>query len=322
MSDAGTRGDPGGVIDPAPSSAVGHPHAPTVSATLDRAQGHVGDVFHLTVTAIGARDRPVNLPSVLNLAPFEVLDRREEDKDLGDGRVRRTFFISIAAYDTGELQVPAVEVTYLEPGGRVATVRTSPLAVTIKSLLANEPEPQLKADTPPRPVMEKNPLPLYVAAGLGAAALGALVALLVRRRLRARTIFRPAPPPRPPHEIAMEKLDRLGASIADGVELRPLVFTLSEIVREYLGGRYHFDSLELTTDELVEELRRRAGRGLVLGEVAGYLAALDLVKFAKLSPSVTEARGHLEAAIRLVETTRARPEPPAAIPVPAGAAGP
>jgi hypothetical protein len=68
-------------------------------------------------------------------------------------------------------------------------------------------------------------------------------------------------------------------------------------------------------------LRRRAGRTLVLGEIEGWLSACDLVKFAKVSPTATEARGALEIAISIVESTRPAPQQGSAqgIPVPAGA---
>ena len=72
--------------------------------------------------------------------------------------------------------------------------------------------------------------------------------------------MRPGPPPRPAHEIALERLDRLGAyGFLENADNRPFYFAVSEIIRDYLGGRFGFDSLELTTDELMEELRRRAG---------------------------------------------------------------
>ena len=129
--------------------------------------------------------------------------------------------------------------------------------------------------------------------------------MLIVRRLRARRGERPGPPPRPAHEVALEKLDRLGAyGFLENADNRPFYFAVSEIIREYLGGRYGFDSLELTTDELVAELQRHAGRELVLGEIQGWLSACDLVKFAKISPSAAEARGALESAIRIVTTTR------------------
>ena len=51
----------------------------------------MGDVFVLTVTAVGLRAIPTNLPTQLELAPFEVVGGRSalvEEKDLGDGRVQ------------------------------------------------------------------------------------------------------------------------------------------------------------------------------------------------------------------------------------------
>ena len=39
----------------------------------------------------------------------------------------------------------------------------------------------------------------------------------------------------------------------------------------------------------------------MLGEIQGWLSACDLVKFAKVSPTATEARGALESAIRIVD---------------------
>jgi hypothetical protein len=296
----------GAPVDPAHSD----PGAPTVAARLDRATAHVGDAVTLTITAVARRGVPVNLPNVLELDPFSVLDRSEAETDLGDGRVRREFTLKVAAYEPGPQTIPALEVTYLDSGGAVRQARTQPLDLKIASLIANEPEPALKDNAAPVAVMKQDLRLVYVAGGLLAALLGALITWLVVRRLRARVIVRPGPPPRPAHEIALERLDRLGAyGFLENADNRPFYFAVSEIIRDYLGGRFGFDSLELTTDELMDELRRRAGRELVLAEIGRWLAACDLVKFAKVSPSAAEARGTLEVAIRIVESTRPRPEP-------------
>jgi hypothetical protein len=292
------------------------PDAPTVAAHADKTAAHVGDPIHVDVVAIGKSAVPVNLPSTLELGPFSLLDRKESEQNLGDGRMKRQFSLTVAAYEPGSKELPALEVTYLGARGDVRTARTQPVAIKIGSLIANEPEPALKDAAPPVTVLEENLWPAYVAGGLVAAALGALFTMLIVRRLRARRGERPGPPPRPAHEVALERLDRLGAyGFLEDADNRPFYFAVSEIIREYLGGRYGFDSLELTTDELVAELRRRAGRELVLGEVRGWLASCDLVKFAKISPSAAEARGTLETAIQIVTTTR-----PVAAPV-ATAAG-
>jgi hypothetical protein len=302
---AAARADDGGV------AAAPDPDAPTVTARADRAQAHVGDPIVVTVTAIGKRSVPVNLPGTLDLGPFSLLDRKEAEQDLGDGRMRREFTLTVAAYEPGEPELPALEVTYLGKAGDVRTARAAPVPIKIASLIANEPEPALKEAAPPVHVLEKNLLLVYLAGGLLAAALGALVTWAIVRRLRARASFRPGPPPRPAHEIALEKLDRLGTyGFLENADNRPFYFAVSEVIREYLGARFGFDSLELTTDELVAELRRRATRdlGIHVGEIQGWLSACDLVKFAKISPSAAEARGTLETAIRIVSSTRPRVE--------------
>jgi len=111
----------------------------------------------------------------------------------------------------------------------------------------------------------------------------------------------------------MEKLDRLGGLLAEGGDLRPFYFELSEAIREYLGGRFGFESLEMTTEELVAAMRRvplESARGVVGSEIEGWLSSCDLVKFAKVSPSAEQARGALETAIRMVAATRPHLDPP------------
>jgi hypothetical protein len=307
--DAGAPAADAGAAQPAPTP---DPDAPTVTARVDKSDVHVGDPINLTITSIARRGIAVNLPSTFALDPFTLLDRKEAEQDLGDGRMRREFTLVVAAYEPGEIEVPPVEVTYLGKTGEVRTAKTAAVPVKITSLIANEPEPALKELAPPVPVLQQDLLLAYITGGLLAAILGALLTWLVVRRLRGRVIYRPGPPPRPAHEVALERLDRLGSyGFLENADNRPFYFAVSEIIREYLGARFGFDSLELTTDELVAELRRSASRELVLGEIEGWLSGCDLVKFAKISPSAAESRGTLETAIMIVSTTRPRVEPPA-----------
>jgi hypothetical protein len=293
--------------DAGAAAAAPDPDAPTVTARVDKTEAHVGDPINLTITAIGRRGVAVNLPGTIALEPFSLLERKDNEQDLGDGKTRREFTLVVAAYEPGEVEIPAVEVTYLGNRGEIRTAKTSAIAIKIASLIANEPEPALKDIAPPVPVQQRDLLLAYIAGGLLAAAIGGLLTWLIVRKLRGRVLMRPGPPPRPAHEIALEKLDRLGAyGFLENADNRPFYFAVSEVIREYLGARFGFDSLELTTDELIAELQRTAGREVLLGEVQGWLSACDLVKFAKISPSAAEARGTLETAILIVTSTRPR----------------
>jgi hypothetical protein len=285
------------------------PDEPTVTARLLQSEARVGDALSLVITAVAPDRVPVNLPANLDLSPFELVDRSESEKPLGDGKRQRQFTFRIAAFETGALTVPAVTLTYLAKQGSVRSVSTDALSITIKSVLANEPDPAVKPDAAPVAVMEEVRWPLYVAGGLLTALLGALMGsmLLSRWRRRAKIVY--VPPPRPAHEVALEKLERLGAGLTQSDDMRPFYFELSETLREYFGARYAFDSLELTTDELLFELRRFGRKPLIISEVEGWLSSCDLVKFARVSPTEEDSRAALETGIKFVVTTVPPPQP-------------
>jgi hypothetical protein len=288
--------------------------APTVAVRADKTQAHVGDAIAFSITSVGPRTMPVVLPANLELGQFSELSRTLDEKDLGDGKMRREFSLRVAAYEPGSFDIPSVELTYFGADGSVKSAHTQPIPIVITSLLANEPEPKLKDNAGPLPVRQRDYLLIYIAGGILAAGLGAIIALLVRRRLRNRKPAAPPVPRRPAHEVAMEKLDRLGGVLGEGGDLRTFYFELSEAIREYLGGRFGFDSLEMTTEELVRAMRRvplESSRGIVGSEIEGWLSGCDLVKFAKVSPSPEQARGALETAIRIVATTKRLVDPAA-----------
>jgi BatD DUF11 like domain len=162
--DGGARSDALPVAPVAPSD----PDAPTVTARVDKPEARVGDALHLSITAIGQKATPVILPENIDLSPFSELERRLEEKDLGDGKMRREFTLTVAAYQTGSLEIPAVEVTYFGKGGQVLTARTPSIPVTITSLTANEPEPKLKEDAAPVAGIQRDYLYAYIAGGLAA----------------------------------------------------------------------------------------------------------------------------------------------------------
>jgi hypothetical protein len=114
-----------------------------------------------------------------------------------------------------------------------------------------------------------------------------------------------AGPVRPPDEVAMEKLRALRAEGNFGrEEYRPFNFAVAEIVRAYLGARYGFDSLELTTQELLAELVAKAPHlADPNGEVVRFLSETDLVKFAKTGSTDGAALAALDAAQAIVLST-------------------
>jgi hypothetical protein len=294
--------------------------APTVGASVDKSEAHVGDRLTLTVNAVAKSGIAVMLPPKIDLGKLEILDRSDGDKnghDLGDGRRAHRFVLGVAAYETGDVEVPAIDVRWLTPGGEVRTVQTEPVTVHIRPLVsADDTHPEPQPVRPPRSAWVEDARVMR-AVKWGGAALGgllvlAIAALLIRRAWRRRTPAAvaaavAAAPARPPEAVAMERLEALRAAGRFAVDgYRPFYFALTEIVRDYLGARYGFDALEMTTTELLDELARRAEHLTAPGaEVPRFFGDGDLVKFAKAGSTDEAAHAGLDAAQAIVLSTAA-----------------
>jgi len=104
--------------------------------------------------------------------------------------------------------------------------------------------------------------------------------------------------------LAEEAIARLRAIEASGrldTDRRDAYRDMVDVIRWYLGARYHVDSAELTTRELCEALIFRSADAAAL--TRAWLADCDLVKYANRHASGDEARTILDGACWLVDRT-------------------
>lgn len=314
---------------PAPEPTLKPDWKPHAGASIDlggRKKIYVGDVFVVRVTVIARSGISVNLPTSLELGDFSQHGGATVKTEKLDGeKTKHVFRLRVAAFGVGELQLPPIPVTYVPPreafrdadslGGAnvpALTVYTLLLRQRISSVLANEPHPQLKKNAPPVQILvedRRSKVVLLVVAGvLVGVALGIGLFVLIRRRRRRA---KPLPPPRPAHEIALEKLSAIrAANYLERGELKPFYFGVSEAIREYLGNRYGFDSLELTTTELMDDMRPVEMVGIGHSELEIFLSDCDLVKFARYIPPLQDAQRIVAQAEHIVHTTKLIPRPP------------
>ena len=269
--------------EPAPLPAE---HTPKLSVTVRPTGGVMaGDLVHLSIRADAPEGDDVTVAEQ-SFQPFEVSDKRARVEAAKDGRHTFVFDIDLLALEPGDVGIAPIELRVVTADGLVGVAKTAAVPVKVGSLIANEPNAQPKAPTKPVTVMQDDYTLLYVTGGLAAVALIALLTLWISRwwRGRARKPV-PAPPPRPPWEIAVEKLAALRrrkSEMLDAGQVEPLVDAVSDIVREYLGGVYGFDGLETTSDEMGDRLRDHGADAALREEVRRYLGRCDLVKFAKV----------------------------------------
>jgi hypothetical protein len=283
-----------------------------VSVTADRQRVTVGDPIALTLTVEHDDSVAVTLPEGASaFGDFEMLEvGTPETRSLGDGRSRVRVTYVVAAFATGDLTLPALEVNYRGAGGS-GIEAAAPIAVAVESVLPPGETPTDIRDLKPQ-VDIAGGLPGYVRPAFGA--LASIVVLIAGLLLIHSPLFRrrAAPPPAPlpvPEDVARTELDRIaGLGLPGQGEHKTYYGLIGTCVRRYLTDRYAFPALAMTTTELEGGMTERGVGRWQARLVSGLLAQCDGVRYAQYVPAAARAEADLTAAYEIVELTRPRPE--------------
>ena len=105
----------------------------------------------------------------------------------------------------------------------------------------------------------------------------------------------------PPDQKALARLSALEKELdMDG---KIFYFTLSEILREYISGRFAIAALEMTTEELVDAMAGLAVNEDLKNKIIGLSRGADPVKFAGKPPVLERMRQDLLTAREVVKRT-------------------
>jgi hypothetical protein len=289
----------------APSFALAQERSITLDAPLETT---LGDPIDVIVTVTAAMSDEAAVPEQ-PFEPFEILGKKlsVEPSPNGESKVF-TFELQLLCFDAGVHELGPVRVRITSVAGELIVLESNVTSIEVRSLLANEPDPQLKPPSDPVVVEQDDYRLLIVLAALLAIALGALLAWLFMRWWQRRDRPEPAPPPPPPPwETALAELHELergrATAISEG-RTEQWVDAVSDSIRAYLGRRFGFHGLESTTDEIAEELGRAKSLTIEPQDAVGFLGQCDLVKFAKASLADEASRTLIEEALALVDQTR------------------
>lgn len=271
----------------------------TVTTRISPEQPRVGDLITYQINVAYPQGYAVNLPRLLELKPLEVVGREEgAEASSGQGLVRQ-FTLTLQAFSVEGAKIPSFELTYVDAQAQVHTKRVPASKLDMRSMTANEAEPERRGEDPMvSPEYPNRRAELVIFALLGGIALAAILYLLWRWLAPQRNT-QVAVPVIPPHKQATEGLDRLEAGIEqrfkDGAGV--LVYLeLTEIAKRYLGARHGVECLDRTTYEIEEELRQNPQFfGPVDADaVRKFMRNCDLIKFARVATDVEDARTQLQ----------------------------
>lgn len=281
----------------------------SIESRVDKSTIRIGDVIRYSVVIRRSPEIEVETPGLAaNLGSFEIRDYEVQDPQKREGRIVERVDYLISTFEVGEFEIPPLTIRYRAVGDTVwKSLQTETLRIVVESMKPSEAGDIRDIKEPleiPRDWLRT--LAPWVA---GALVLGLVaVAYQIYRRKKAGKALLPArvEPPRPPHEVALEELAALRAStlLQEGA-YKEFYSRLSEIIRRYLEGRFYIDAMEMTTFEVLGQLRQIPDLQTADIElVTQFLGFCDLVKFAKYTPSAEEIERSLAEAEEIVQRTR------------------
>jgi len=295
-------------------SVIAQAQQEAVSAVWEVAQASesawtVGDVTPLQLLVTHPADVSVSLPELpASWGSFEVSTQEvAEQTGASDGRAISRLAASVILWAPGEYETPPIKVILREPDGSLREASVQPLRLVIESVLTEEQSE--KRDLKPQASLPRPPIWPWVVAGLAAAGLAFFAARRLARRLRGRSLDGAASAvpvdDRLPEEIAYEELERIEAlDLPSRREFKRHYTLVADCVRVYVEGLYKVPAMDRTTGEVMTALRKVSPDISAAGLLRALLEEADLVKFAKLVPSVQSARSTVGEARRFVDTTR------------------
>ncbi len=278
------------------------PAQTSVTSRLDTAKAVVGQTIGMEVKLVQTPEAEVFWPLLSDsLGGLDLINTGTADtQKTSDRQLLITRRYELMAFDSGNFVIPELTFNVRSPKGN-QELTTNPLSLQVFLM----PVDTTKAIKDIAPLVEVPydwiRLLLII---LGVAILAFLIYWLYKRYTRKKDVVEVAKETiRPPHEIALEELEKLRvAGLWQQGRVKVYYTELTDILRRYISSRWNINAMELTSDEILS-----AGFFHLLGDEKKHLVFIlqmaDLVKFAKALPLPADHENCLSGAFEFVKAS-------------------
>lgn len=224
----------------------------------------------------------------------EVISRSEIKEQPIDNSsdILLTQHLTLASFDTGYVEIPSIGIKYYKSAKdtSVYTSYTDYMYVYVKPAAIDTTMAYRPIKTPIKQNITFEETVPFVGGGIILAGLVLLIIYIIRRsRKKTNTEEEEVKPQIPAIITAREKMAQLkGANLWQSGKYKDYYTNLTGIAREYLEGQFNIDAIEMTSDEILDEVRKIQLDNLIFSKLQNTLITSDLVKFAKAIPSPAE----------------------------------
>ena len=197
--------------------------------------------------------------------------------------------LTLMTFDTGYVEVPSLQLSTIN--AQLAAF-TSPIQLYVTTIAVDTTQ-AYKPLIPPieQPVSMKEVFPWIL--GVLLLVLAALVVWYFLKHRKPKMDENGEPikgPVVPPYTKAIGDLESLKQQkLWQAGKIKEYYSGLTDIAREYIEGQFGVNAVEMTTDEILEQVSELHFNEQLLGKLKGTMELADLVKFAKYAASSLES---------------------------------
>ena len=202
--------------------------------------------------------------------------------------------LTLMTFDTGQIQLPAVGLTYAQSFDDPMRMQafTEPIDLYATTMVVDTLQPYKPIVEPiAAPIRMKEVFP-WILVVLLAILLGLGIWLFLKRRKRkvdadGNIVKGPVIPPYTKAIGDLENLKQL--KLWQSGKVKEYFSSLTDIAREYIEGQFGVNAVEMTTDDILEEIKPLRFSNESYNKLKDTMELSDLVKFAKYSASNLES---------------------------------
>ena len=243
---------------------------------------------------------------------LDIIKRSEVERTAdADSNVIVKQQLTLMTFDTGQIQVPAVGLTYAKSFDDPDRLKayTDPInlystTITVDTTLAYKPIVEPIA----APVQMKEVFPWILAVLLLALAVFGIWYWRKHRKTKVDAdgnIVRG--PVIPPYDKAVGDLENLRQQkLWQSGKVKEYFSSLTDIAREYIEGQFGVNAVEMTTDDILEEVKPLHFSQETYNKLKETMEVADLVKFAKYSAANLESENAMNSMTEFVNESYAQ----------------
>ncbi len=283
-----------------------------LTASIDSPNVRIGEWIRLRIRAESSPSLQSIVPIVADsLGPFEVLRIHTGIPRTGGEERTQTWNLRLTSFNALDGVIPPVAFKYTLAGDstpRFASTLPVPVAVRGDEI---DPKGDIKEIKPPMnpPWALEDFIPFVI---LTLIALAAAAAYYIYRRLKSKkSLPEPERVHISPHEQALYALRALeDKHLWQQGKIKAFYSEVTDILRRFFEGRFGILALEMTSDEIMQQLKRIPEAEALLKEIDTFFLTADLVKFAKYQATPAEHERELKWAYDIVRSMIPRPKEP------------